>query len=216
MYWLKRQLNHLAELAKTPLNALGRSVESILQWILRQFGGPSAPSPRGDDEVDWMTGIKLALYGGLLAAAAALGWYGWRLWRRRRPGKGLVAPAPAAVAVPDLMAEQVSAAALPEEGWLELARELAGRGEFRPAIRAVYLAELAHLARRDLVRLGEAKSNRDYFRELERRARALPAAREAFGATAEAFDRVWYGSHTATADLLAGAEARFAELSSAT
>ena len=216
VYWLKRQLNHLAELAKSPLQALGRSVQSILQWIQSLLGGPSTPSPRGDDEVDWMTGIKLALYGGLVVAVVALGWYGARLWRRRRSGKSPVAPTPATAAVPDLLAEHVSAAALPEEGWLQLAREFAGRGEFRPAIRAVYLAELAHLARRDLVRLGEAKSNRDYFRELERRARTLPAARDAFLATAEAFDRVWYGSHTATADLLAVSEAHFAELSSAT
>ncbi len=216
VYWLKRRFNYLAELARSPLNALGRSVESLLQWILRQFGGPATPRPRGDDEVDWMTGIKLALYGGLVAAVVALGGYGTRLWQRRRLGTSPEAPAPATTAVPDLLAEHVSAAALPEEGWLQLAREFAGRGEFRPAIRAVYLAELAHLARRDLVRLGEAKSNRDYFRELERRARALPAAREAFGATAETFDRVWYGSHTATAELLAVSEEHFAELSSAT
>jgi len=47
--------------------------------------------------------------------------------------------------VPDLADENIRADQLPEDGWTKLARELLERGEFRLAMRAFYLASLAHL-----------------------------------------------------------------------
>ena len=76
------------------------------------------------------------------------------------------------MAVPDLNEESVTADQLPEDGWLQLARELMERGELRLALRASYLAGLAHLGHRELIHLARHKSNRDYDRELHRRARA--------------------------------------------
>lgn len=208
---LVRQFEALGNAVKSPVQAIGRAVLAFIQWL---FGGRSAASvAAGDDEVDWMTGFKIVLYASLAIAAVWLGWYGGRIWQSRRPGV-VAAVEPALPAAPDLTSDHVSAAALPEEGWLRLARELAAKGEFRLAIRAVYLAELSYLGQRELVRLAEAKSNRDYQRELDRRARALPLVREAFAATVLAFDRVWYGRHDATAEALASAEARFMELRS--
>jgi hypothetical protein len=110
-------------------------------------------------------------------------------------------------AIPDLASEHVSAEMLPEDGWLALASEKAALGEWRLALRAVYLGSLAHLARRDLVRLGSAKSNREYLAELRRRARAFPVVPEAFGHCSRRFERVWYGNHEATPQLLAEAHA---------
>jgi len=206
----------LVQALKSPGQAVGRSLQRVLEWLFGKGTPAARPAPSGSDEVDWMTGIKLALYGAMAAAAGWLVWYGVRLWgRRRRKGAEEVA-ADATPRVPDLSAETVSAAALPEAGWLALAEELAAKGEYRLAIRAIYLAELAYLAHRELVRLADAKSNRDYARELERRARALPGVREAFAGTVLAFDRVWYGRHEATRETLEGAQSLLAELRAAT
>jgi len=211
--WLQRLGKSVDRALSSPMQGLGRGIRNLLDWLFSSKGKPGAPSGRGADEVDWITGVKILIYLVVAGAVAWLAWFGARLWQRRRPRP--VAVVAAAAEVPDLTAENVSAAALPEDGWLALARDLAGRGEFRQAIRAIYLAELAHLAQRELVRLAEAKSNRDYLRELDRRARGLPGVRDAFAETVSDFDRVWYGRHEATAATLERTEARMAELRSA-
>ena len=76
------------------------------------------------------------------------------------------------------------------------------RGELRLAIRAFYLATLAHLADRNLISLARFKSNRDYERELQRRSHALAGLAELFGGSVTAFERVWYGRHGVTAELV--------------
>ena len=96
----------------------------------------------------------------------------------------------------------MSASELPEDDWLKLARELLGRGELRLALRALYLASLAHLARREMISVAKFKSNRDYEQELRRRARALPDLQAAFAENVGIFDRVWYGLHEVTQEAL--------------
>jgi hypothetical protein len=136
----------------------------------------------------WVAGI----------AAAALGVLLYRLWRQggwRRPE---AVRAEVIAAKPDLADERVTAAQLPEDEWLALARELIERGELRLALRALYFAGLAHLAQRELVSLAQFKSNRDYELEVGRRARGQADLRSAFGAAVRAFDRSWYGRHEVT------------------
>ena len=100
--------------------------------------------------------------------------------------------------VPDLGDERVVASQLPADDWLKLARELMGKGELRLALRALYLASLAHLAQREMISVARFKSNRDYERELRRRARALPDLLSAFAENVGIFDRAWYGLHDVT------------------
>ena len=76
------------------------------------------------------------------------------------------------------------------------------RGDLRLAMRAFYLASLAHLAGRSLVSIARFKSNRDYERELLRRSHALPVLTKTFSENVSVFDRVWYGEHEINADLL--------------
>ena len=118
------------------------------------------------------------------------------LTRRRLPVS--VAQAEPALPRPDLNEEHVTADQLPEDGWLALARELMQSGQFRLSLRASYLASLAHLGHRELIRLAKYKSNRDYDRELQRRARANPALLTAFDHNLAAFERAWYGDHEVT------------------
>ena len=96
----------------------------------------------------------------------------------------------------------MSADQLPEDGWLKLARELFERGEFRLALRAYYLATLAHLAHRKLLTLAKFKSNRDYETELGRRGHAMPELYQTFRENVSVFDRIWYGLHEVNRDLV--------------
>ena len=104
--------------------------------------------------------------------------------------------------MPDLASDDVTGEELPVDGWTKLAHELLERGELRLAMRAFYFSSLAHLAARSLVSLAKFKSNRDYERELLRRSHALPALSASFSENVSAFDRVWYGRHEISAELI--------------
>jgi len=202
--WLRSLFKDFGSFASRNLDALFSAIGRVLQFIFSGFKMPNLPT--GNAQVDWASGLKLLAYLLLAAAVGAIAWILLRLYGGRP--RAMAASAVAApAAVPDLASEQVSAELLPEEGWLALASEKAAQGEWRLALRAVYLGTLAHLARRELVRLAPAKSNREYLAELRRRARALPRLPEAFGSCALRFERVWYGTHDATPELLDEARA---------
>jgi hypothetical protein len=105
---------------------------------------------------------------------------------------------------PDLHAPDLLADQWPEEGWLKLARELAQAGNLRLALRASYLAGLAHLGQRQLITIARYKSNFDYDRELRRRARQQEALLTAFHENLTAFECAWYGLHEVTLETLGG------------
>jgi hypothetical protein len=160
-------------------------------------GRRSGPNLTGLDIAGAVRGIVILL---LIALAGLLVWLLFRIWQRRQPVEEMEAK-PLAPA-PDVADENVGADQLPEDGWARLARELIERGELRLAIRAFYLAALAHLADRHLISLARFKSNRDYERELQRRSHALAGLADLFGGSVTAFERVWYGRHGATAELV--------------
>jgi hypothetical protein len=87
---------------------------------------------------------------------------------------------------------------LPESEWLALAADLIARGEVRLALRAYYLACLSALAGHGVVSIARYKTNRDYVRELQRRAHSWPEIIGAFASSATLFDRSWYGCHEVT------------------
>ncbi|MDA0812250.1 MAG: hypothetical protein O3C21_07695 [Verrucomicrobia bacterium] len=100
--------------------------------------------------------------------------------------------------VVDLKSEELLADELPEDEWLKLAREQVEKGEPRLAVRALFLASLAHLAGRNLLRIIKSKSNRDYRRELHMKARGQERVLDAFDGNVKTFERVWYGMHDPT------------------
>ena len=100
--------------------------------------------------------------------------------------------------MPDLHSEDVTADQLPEDRWLQLARELLDRGDLRLALRAAYLGVLAHLGQRELLAIARHKSNLDYRRELARRAAQRRELVGAFEENVFSFERAWYGRATVT------------------
>jgi hypothetical protein len=180
--------------------AVVRAIDSLLRKI---FGGLNLRPLSPDTGFSWMAFQRLLLYLLGLAVIGAAIYLGWRVWRTRSGrGTGVIEAAPLRP-VPDLTDEDVGADQLPEDGWTRLARELLERGEFRLALRAFYLATLAHLAERQLITLARFKSNRDYQQELQRRSHALAELLPPFAENLAALERVWYGTHPVNPDAVA-------------
>jgi hypothetical protein len=194
--WLDSIGNTLGRWIEGTFKAAGKLWRSIQNWLHPPSFNP--PTPSGS--LDWIGLGKalLVILGGILVVV--LGWLGWRLWRERRP-KTVLATA-AATATPDLRSEDVIANQLPEDGWLSLAREHAARGELTLALRAAWLAGLAHLGHRELIAISRHKTNRDYDRELRRRARDREPMLTAFNDNLKSFERSWYGKHEVTTEKL--------------
>lgn len=171
-------------------------LDRLISWLRRQWR--PATGSGGEGGFGWIgsTYLWLAVLAFALLVAAVL-----LVRHRRRP-----APAAAVATTPvrlDPLADASTAAAAAPEKWLARADELLRAGDGRHAVRALYLASLSLLAHRELLQPERSKSNRDYLIELRRRARERPQLGELFSASSEAFERVWYGHHPATADLVA-------------
>jgi hypothetical protein len=177
--------------------AAQRWMRDLFDWLDRQGGRRSGPSMDGLSLAGAMKGLLVLL---IVALAGLIVWLLFRLWRSQAPVQEYAAEA--LPAVPDVSDENVGAEQLPEDGWIRLARELIDRGELRLALRAFYLAALAHLAERNLITLAKYKSNRDYERELLRRGHALADVPGLFSQSVLAFERVWYGRHGVSQDSL--------------
>ena len=115
---------------------------------------------------------------------------------RRRKARTVIAQAVVSAApVVNLADESLTADKLPESEWLALADEFMTKGDFRFALRAMYLAGLNHLSSRDLISLRRWKSGLDYRRELARRSRGDTEMNSAFAGNVAIFEQGWYGRH---------------------
>ena len=167
-------------------------------WIQQLL--PESGRDAGRNASNWSglgalgTFIKSAVYiliGVLLAVLIAR--LVQSLFRRRWAAAGKEGTAEVVKALPDLLRDDLEAHELPVSRWIGLAREMLERGEYRLALRASFLAQLAFLGDRKLIALTPFKSNFDYSRELERRSHADPRISTTFARTTGIFESVWYG-----------------------
>ncbi len=177
-------------------NAIQDWIDRVSDWFRKLFRSNRSPD-HDDTTTDWTARLHFFVFILVAIAAVILGILLWRIWRNRRRTPLVVASAGVA-APPDLRDESVLADQLPTEGWLEQAAALMAQGDLRLALRALFLANLSHLATRELIAIARFKSNRDYQRELHRRAHTLPVLITAFGDNVTAFERAWYGMHEVT------------------
>jgi hypothetical protein len=190
-------LEGMANLVKRAWKPIVRVWNKITDWLRRQL---SSPGPTGSGR-EWTKGELNLLILILIVVAAALVLF--FLWRHRK-SKRLSEPiqAEAMIPLPDLADENLIADQLPEEGWQKLAQDLLARGELRLGLRALFMASLAHLAEAQLITVARFKSNRDYLRELKRRAYDQKSIQDAFHQNVSDVDRVWYGMYPVTEDVL--------------
>jgi len=192
----------LTQFIETLIKMIMKTISAILTWLGELF---EKMRPRGGgDGVGFSWTTRGVLYATI---ALCIGLLLFFLWKQRRNLRVTMVAAEAMPAIPDLRSDDVVADQLPEDGWLKLARELMDQGELRLALRASYLAGLAHLGRRELISIARHKSNLDYERELRRRARSREELLSAFDANLDAFERAWYGLHEVTRDILAAFDA---------
>jgi hypothetical protein len=203
--WFARAIGAVVDILRDVLEFAFRGLGRALRWIgdeiSRLWPNPGSPSNPAGGVSGWQSALQILLLVLIVAIAAFLAVLVLRLWRRRRRPREVVAEA--VVATPDLNDENVAADQLPEDEWLRIAREMMTRGNYRLALRAYYLAGLAHLAAREMIAIAIFKSNREYESELVRKARALPEVQSAFSQNVTLFDRVWYGLHEVTQEGLA-------------
>ncbi|HLK99335.1 MAG TPA: DUF4129 domain-containing protein [Myxococcaceae bacterium] len=95
-----------------------------------------------------------------------------------------------------LAQDPMSALSRPPEGWAHLADELAAKGEYREAVRSLYLALLSRLHREGAILYDSTLSNWDYLRTFKGRREWLPPFRE----LTRRFDFAWYGNLPVGAD----------------
>ncbi|WCJ60850.1 DUF4129 domain-containing protein [Fontisphaera persica] len=195
------------------------TLDRFERWLDRLLGRRRLPgwTPDSDGvQTDWLSPLRVILV--LLLGVMLFVLVKW-LWRRHRQRLQTALAGQAAVETPaprpDLQKEEVSPALLPEEEWLAMSRDFAARGEWRLALRALYLSALAGLARRELLALARGKSNREYVRELARKTHQHPGLLEPFQGLMQDFERVWYGRHAADAQLYQRCEEHLSHLQNA-
>lgn len=189
---------------KTFKNALERVkgwIRSLRAWWHRLWARRFANDGGREGIVGGWTASQLLLTALIALVACTLAILFFRLWKRRHRARQPVL-SEAIASKPDLADENIIADQFPEQSWINLARELIEKGDLRLGLRALYLAGLAHLAEREIIRVARYKSNRDYAAELKRRVRTLPDLQAAFAENVTVFERVWYGRHEATHETL--------------
>jgi hypothetical protein len=176
------------------------AVRSLLERLRRIFSSESNPAHRKQPPMS--TGeawILMGTFFGLLAVSLL-----FSFWNRRKRPKLQVVTATTDVAMPmTCIPEDVEAASQTEDRWLSLAQQYRASGDFRLALRALYLSNLAILARENIITLARGKSNLDYLREVQRRAKRLGReVSNAFQANVQLFERSWYGAYPASEEAL--------------
>jgi hypothetical protein len=122
------------------------------------------------------------------AVVGLLAWLALRATGRGNPTGEVqeISRAPEAAHAPD----PLNALSRPPETWAALADELAARGEYRAAVRSLYLALLSRLHRDGTIDYDPTLSNWDYFRQFKGSRQALDAFRE----LTYRFDFTYYGN----------------------
>jgi uncharacterized protein DUF4129 len=179
---------------------LTTTIGKLLERLRKMFSSGNdldraKPSAMSADEAT----ILLACFLGLLLVAVL-----FSLWnRRRRPKPELAAAAFEAAAPPAALADEAEAAEKSEDQWRGMAEQYRLNGDTRLAIRALYLSNLATLARGGIISLSRGKSNLDYLREAQRRGKRLGSELASlFRVNVQLFERSWYGAYPVTEETI--------------
>jgi hypothetical protein len=196
--FLKNIYRAIGEQIRRIARSVGNFFKKIRDWIDRLFGGVQSSRSSG---VDWVSMLRWLLIVFLGVLTAILGVIMYRMLKQRQKRRIVPESEPVARKI-DLEDEEVGADLLPEQGWMLLAREMIEQGEYRLALRAIYLASLAYLAHHEMITIARFKTDRDYEKELNKRFHADTELLELFGENVSVFEQVWYGMYTVSKEIL--------------
>jgi hypothetical protein len=94
------------------------------------------------------------------------------------------------------------------EGALQRARDVSETGDYRTAVRFLYLSTLLFLEEHGMLRYDRSRTNREYLGSI----RHKPELAAIFRDVVEVFDRVWYGYHSLDKNSFDHYAARVAEI----
>ena len=192
--WLEQFSDWLKDSVASFARALGRLGRAITKWLSSLFPQVSGIGMGGTDGMNVVA--QVLSWVAIVGAAAVLTLILVKVNSQRRAVTPPAAPAAAPSA--DLESEDTTADQLPEDEWLQLARQKVEEGDLRQALRALFLAMLSLLGAQGLILIRKSKSNFDYERELRRKLDAVPGLDEIFSADRKLFERCWYGAHPVT------------------
>ena len=195
------------------LDKIGHRIESAWNAVQNFFGklwprGLNLSPGKGKQGTWKLKDLRLWL---TLIAVLTIGAGGVLFWLRRRREAAAQLSIPMAIApLPDL-SDNAVASERSEDEWFALADRLEREGDFRLALRSVYLGLLAGLAQREWLTIRRDRTNREYLNEFTRRWRRRPQAAleqqieipDKLRGSLRQFDRVWYGSHVPTPEAVA-------------
>ena len=194
--FLQTLIHRLGEDVDAALKRIDAWFETFGRWmrkLLHQNGGAEtrlAKPVKPDRSLPWIVGgLAVVITLALVIAVVRK--------QLQNPLESSVSTGAAPTA--DLSDENLLAHEVPEEEWLQLARDYIQKGELRLAVRAMYLSNLASLGQRQLITVTRSKSNRLYERELRLRSRA-DALCEAFASSNRDYERAWFGFHEVTGE----------------
>ncbi len=193
--WLSHAVDQFFHGVAWLVDRIGNAIGSLVRWLFERIstsGAESGPAPAHALSLGIYVAIAVILISALLLAV--------RVIRARR-----ARPLTASVGVPvplRLEDESVTPDQLPEGRWIEMAENCVREQNYRLALRAYYLANLAWLGRHGWIALHPGKTNREYEGDLRRRARGsageFAEARALFAENLAAFERSWYGLYRVT------------------
>jgi hypothetical protein len=189
---LEAALKWLVDMIAKIIKTIGKWISDFIEWLeslLPQRQGQPATADK-----NWQTPVRIILFLLSILLLAVMAFIFIRIWQRRQAKPIEIISAPAEP-VPDLTDEKVKADDLSTKRWISLAAELADKGDLRLAMRALYLATLAHLADREMITIESYKSNREYEDELRRRAHEHRELISIFSNSLNVFERIWYGMY---------------------
>ncbi|MDM8553248.1 DUF4129 domain-containing protein [Desulfococcaceae bacterium HSG7] len=180
-------------------DTLKQWLRHLKKWTQDLFKNDEPDKKTASDSGQWLGSVRTSM---LILAVLLVG-IGfvifWKTWRQRSKPEITNAPVVPNDAAPDLDDENVKADQLPSERWIALAQSLFQEGALRQAMRAFYLATLAHLSECGFITIRKYKSDGDYIHELRRRAHTQTDLLIHFTKQVGLFHNVWYGMHSVTA-----------------
>jgi hypothetical protein len=169
-----------AILARPEFQDATQEPSAFLRWFNEQLERLAAWLARWVPSPYWGGAFELVTTAVALVLLAALLFYALR---------GILGDFAAEVALPD--EDETSSEPLTADSALRRAQLVYSGGDYRTAVRYLYLSALLRLEERGLLRYDRTLTNREVLRRVAQE----PALAAVLSDVVEVFDRVWYGYH---------------------
>lgn len=160
-------------------------LKRFFEWLLERDRSPTVRAPAFGGEMAGANVVMIVIVVALVGLLVFL-----LLQFRRRDGDEEAEGERSSYGEAALSSDPMSALSKRPETWAGLADELAAKGEYREAIRHLYLALLSHLHRGGVIDYDPTKSNWDYLFGFK----GPGDHKSAFRDLTRRFDFAWYGN----------------------